>query len=75
MKTCSTLNSAPHCENIWGGGGTAPRISALDGDGWSVLRPGRFTYGEKAPRFTPDRRLNGSLLSPCRESNPPSSSS
>jgi hypothetical protein len=40
------------------GGITAPFLtSALDGDEWSVSRPGRFTREEKAPQYPLDMRL------------------
>jgi hypothetical protein len=38
------------CIYVWGSGGVATPFltSALDGDEWSTLRPGRFTPGETA---------------------------
>jgi hypothetical protein len=44
------ISSALCYEDIWVSGGTAPpsETLALDGGGWSVLCPGRYTQGEGA---------------------------
>jgi hypothetical protein len=41
----------PNFEAIWGNGGTTHTVltSILDGEVWSVSRPGRITRGRKAP--------------------------
>jgi hypothetical protein len=69
-------------EDIWGSGGIAQPFltSALDGDKWPVLRPGRFTPGKAAPsthwigdwvgpRVSLDAVEKRKILH-CRESNP-----
>jgi hypothetical protein len=73
-------------KRYWESEGTAPRIlsSAIDGDEWSVSRPGRFTPRERAPgthwiggrvgpRVGLDAVVKRKISSPYRNSNPRSS--
>lgn len=56
------LFKAPHHEDIWRSGGTAPRItSATEAEEGSTSGPSRLTPKEKSSRYALDRRMGGSL--------------
>ena len=65
-----TGHEGPEGEQMYSS--TLPSTSALDGDGWSTPRPGRFT-----PRERPDTHCIGGWVGPragldvCRKSRPP----
>jgi hypothetical protein len=82
---CISIKAVPlHAmEALWGGGYSSFSFttSALDGDEWSVSRPGHALPQGERPRYPLYRRLGGpqirldteargKILCPCRGSNP-----
>jgi hypothetical protein len=60
-KVVPVLTEAPCHEDVCGNGSMAPRFltSAIDGGEWPSSCPGRFTPGERAPRYPLDRSWVG----------------